>query len=186
MRGCDSFLQFAQVGGQSRLITDGGRHAAEQGRNFRVRLGETENVIEEQKHVAAFIVAEVFRQGQRGQSDAGARAGRLVHLAINQRSLVDNARLFHFQPEIVAFAGALADAAEDRITAVFHGDVIDQLHENNGLADAGAAEQADLSAAGIGSEQIDDFDAGFERLNFGFLIDEFRSRAMNRIGFSWR
>ena len=133
------------------------------------------------KHVAAFIVAEEFRQGQRGQSDAGARAGRLVHLAINQRGFVDNPRLFHFQPKIVAFARALADAAEDRVTAVLHGDVVDQLHQNNRLAHAGAAEQADLAAASIGSEQIDDFDAGFERLNFGFLIDEFRRRAMNRI-----
>ena len=66
---------------------------------------------------------------------------------------------------------------------MFHGDVIDQLHENDGLADTGAAEQADLSAAGIRSEEVDDFDTGLEGLNFGFLIDEFRSRAVNRIGF---
>src|SRR5207237_7272787 len=57
----------------------------------------------------------------------------------------------------------------------------DQLHENDSLAHARAAEQADLAAARVWCEQIDDFDAGFERLNFGFLIDEFRRRPMNRI-----
>ena len=34
-----------------------------------------------------------------------------------------------FEPEIVAFARALADAGEHRDAAVLHGDVVDQLHE---------------------------------------------------------
>ncbi len=66
---------------------------------------------------------------------------------------------------------------------MFHGDVIDQFHENNGFADSGAPEQADLSAARIRRKQVDNFDTGFKGLDFGFLIDEFRSGAVNRIGF---
>ena len=62
VRRRDAFLQLTQVGGQGRLITDGGRHASEQGRNFGISLGETEDVIQEQQHVAAFVVAEVLRQ----------------------------------------------------------------------------------------------------------------------------
>jgi hypothetical protein len=38
------------------------------------------------------------------------------------------------------------DAAEHRDTAVLQRDVVDQLHDDDGLADAGAAEQADLAA----------------------------------------
>ena len=48
--------------------------------------------------------------------------------------------------EVVALAGALADAGEHRDAAVALGDVVDQLLDEHGLADAGAAEQADLAA----------------------------------------
>jgi hypothetical protein len=47
---------------------------------------------------------------------------------------------------------------------------------HNGLADARAAEQADLAAARIGREKVDDLDAGDEHLGFRRLIDEFRRR----------
>ncbi len=66
---------------------------------------------------------------------------------------------------------------------MLHGNVIDQLHENDGLADAGAAEQADLPAAGIRSQEINDFDPRFESLDFRLLIDEFRRGTVNGVGF---
>ena len=72
--------------------------------------------------------------------------------------------------EVVAFAGALADAGEHRIAAVGLGDVVDQFLNQHGLADAGAAEQADLAALGIGREQVDDLDAGDENFGFGRLV----------------
>ena len=62
--------------------------------------------------------------------------------------------------EVVALAGALADAGEHRIAAVGLGDVVDQLLNEHRLADARAAEQADLAALGVGGEQVDDLDAG--------------------------
>ena len=88
--------------------------------------------------------------------------------------------LLHLQPEIVSFAGALADAAEHRVPAVLHGQVVDELHEDDGLAHAGAAEEADLSAASVGRQQIHHLDAGLERLDLGFLVDEGGSLAMYR------
>jgi peptide chain release factor 1 len=72
--------------------------------------------------------------------------------------------LDHLVIEVVAFAGALADAGQHRIAAVALGDVVDQLLHGHGLADAGAAEQADLAALGVGAEQVDDLDAGDEDL----------------------
>ena len=44
------------------------------------------------------------------------------------------------------------------------GDVADQLLDQHGLADAGAAEQPDLAALGVGGEQVDDLDPGLEDL----------------------
>jgi peptide chain release factor 1 len=82
--------------------------------------------------------------------------------------------------EVVALAGALADAGEDRIAAMRLGDVVDQLHDDDGLADAGAAEQPDLAALGIWRQQIDDFDAGDEDLGLGRLVEELRRRLVDR------
>ena len=85
--------------------------------------------------------------------------------------------LDHLVVEVVALARALADAGEHRVAAVRLGDVVDQLHDQHGLADAGAAEQADLAALGVGREQVDDLDAGDEDLRFRRLLGEGRARA---------
>ena len=50
--------------------------------------------------------------------------------------------------QVVALAGALADAGEDRVAAVLRGDVADQLLDDDRLAHAGAAEDARLAALG--------------------------------------
>src|SRR3712207_9240019 len=81
----------------------------------------------------------------------------------DEHRLVDDARLLHLEPEVVALARALADAAERGQAAVLLGDVVDQLLDEDGLADAGAAEQADLAALGVRGEQVDDLDAGLDR-----------------------
>ena len=52
------------------------------------------------------------------------------------------------------------------------GDVVDELHDEDGLADAGAAEEADLAAAAVGGEEVDDLDAGLEDLDLGRLLGE--------------
>ena len=179
--GGDALLQRAHVGRERRLIAHGRRDAAEQRRHFRARLREAEDVVDEEQHVLA-LIAEVLRDGQAGEADARARARRLVHLPVHQRALrargravvllrvLVHAGLDHLVIEIVALARALADAGEHRIAAVRLRDVVDQLHDQHGLADAGAAEQADLAALGVRGEQVDDLDAGDENLRFGRLV----------------
>ena len=81
--------------------------------------------------------------------------------------------------KVVAFAGALADAGEDGIAAMRLGDIVDQLHDQHGLADARAAEEADLAALGVRREQIDDLDAGLENLRFGRLLGVGGRRLVN-------
>ena len=93
--------------------------------------------------------------------------------------------------EVVAFAGALADASEHRVTTVRFGHVIDQFHDQHGLADAGATKQADFATLGIWREQIDDLDARHENRGLGglvgvsrrFLMDGAQRIALDRSGF---
>ena len=126
------------------------------------------------------FVAEIFGDRDAGQRHAGARARRLVHLAIDQRGLREHAGFLQFAIEVVALARALADAGEHRDAAVLLGDVIDQLHDGDGLAHAGAAEQSDLAAARVGADEVEDLDAGFEDFDFGRLIGKGRRVAMDR------
>ncbi len=160
----DALLQLPHLGRQRRLVADGARHAAEQRRHLGARLHEAEDVVDEQEHVLA-LVAEVLGHRQPRQRHAQARSRRLVHLAVDERHLVDHARLAHLEVEVVALARALADAGEDRETAVLLRDVVDQLHDRDRLADAGAAEEPDLAALDVRGDQVDDLDARLEDLD---------------------
>ncbi len=127
------------------------------------------------------LVAEVLGHGDAGESDAEARARRLVHLAEDHHRLGDDARFGHLEVEVVPLARALADAGEHRVAAVLGGDVADQLLDDDGLADAGAAEEPDLPALGVGSEQIHDLDPGLEDLGLGLLVLERRRLAVDGV-----
>ncbi len=175
----DALLQAAHFVSQRRLVAHRGRHPAQQRGHFGTGQGVTVDVVDEQQHVAAFVT-EVLSHGQTGQRDAQTVAGRLVHLAVDQRDLVQHAAFFHLVIEVVAFTGPLTHACEHRETGVRHRDVADQLHQRHGLAHAGAAEQADLAALGDRHDQVDHLDAGFENLDRGRLIGIGRRLAVNR------
>src|SRR6185295_14175089 len=173
-------LEGGHLRREIRLVTDGRRHPAEEGRNLGPRLREPEDVVDEQEDVTALLVAEVLGHRQSGEADSLAGAGRLVHLAEDEGRLLDHARLGHLVDEVVALAGALADAGEDRHARVLLGDVPDQLLDDDGLADAGAAEDADLAALLERADQVDDLEAGLEDLDLGGLVLEGRWRAVDR------
>jgi len=63
---------------------------------------------------------------------------------------------------------------------VLRGDVVDELLDDHGLADSGAAEQADLAALHVWSEQVDDLDARLEDLVRRVEGLEVRGGAMDR------
>ena len=123
---------------------------------------------------------------QTGQANARTRSRRLVHLTVHQGALGAFAAAFlvdagfdHFPVKIVAFTGPFANTGEDGVTAVRLGDIVDQFHDQNGLADASAAEQADLAALGVRRQQVDDLDAGNQDLRFRRLLDIGGSRLVN-------
>ena len=88
--------------------------------------------------------------------------------------------------EVVTLAGPLADAGEDGVAAVALGDVVDQLHDQNGLAHAGTAEQADLTALGVRGQQVDDLDAGHQLFVSVDCSTNSGRRAVDRPGFGGR
>ena len=63
---------------------------------------------------------------------------------------------------------------------MLRGHVADEFLDDDGLADAGAAEDADLAAFGERADQVDDLDAGLEDLGLGRLLVERGSRAVDR------
>ena len=154
----DPLLELAHLRRERRLVADGARHAAEERRDLGAGLDEAEDVVDEEQHVLA-LVAEVLRHRQPGERDAEARSRRLVHLAVDERDLVEHAGLGHLEQEVVPLARALADAREHGHAAVLLRDVVDQLLDEDGLADAGAAEEADLAALHVRRDEVDDLDA---------------------------
>src|SRR5919107_869733 len=60
------------------------------------------------------------------------------------------------------------------------GEVVDELLDEDGLADAGAAEEADLAALGVGREEVDDLDAGLEHLLRRGQVLDVRGVAVDR------
>ena len=143
-------MQLAHFVGERRLIADGGGHTPEERRNLAARLYKAEDIVDKEQHVALFLVAEVFRHRKARERHAHTNARRFVHLAEDEGRLVNDAALVHLAPEVVSLAAALAHARKDRIAAVLHGDVVDKLLNEHRLADARAAEKADLAAARIG------------------------------------
>ena len=83
----DPLLELAHLGLQRRLVADLRGHAPEQRRDLRAGLDEAEDVVDEQQHVLAALLAEVLRHRQAGQGHAHARAGGLVHLAEHEHGL---------------------------------------------------------------------------------------------------
>ena len=176
----DPLLELAHLVGQRRLVAHRGRHPAEQRGHLGAGLGEPEDVVDEQQHVLLLHVAEVLRHRQRGQRDPQPGARRLVHLAEDQRGVVDDAGLGHLQEEVVALAGPLAHPGEHRDATEVLGDPADHLLDEHGLADAGAAEQADLAASHVRGQQVDDLDAGDEHLGLGLELVERRGQPVDR------
>ena len=182
LRRNDAFLQLAHFGAERRLVAHGRRQATQERRNFGASKHVAEDVVDKEEHVLFFMVPEIFGLGEAGERNAETRSRRLVHLAEDQHGFIDDLGFRHIEVEVVSLAGALAHAGKHRHAAVMLRHVMDELHDDHGLAHAGAAEETDLAALLERREEVDDLDAGFEHLRPGLLIEESRRIAMNGQG----
>jgi hypothetical protein len=159
--GGDALLEGAHLGRQGRLVADGAGDAAEEGGDLGAGLGEAEDVVDEEQHVLRPRRRGSTRRGE-AERATRARAPGGSFIWPNTRATLEMACApasmtrtpIISMVEVVALAGALADAGEHREAAVLlDGDVVDQLQDEDGLADAGAAEEADLAAAAVGARR---------------------------------
>src|SRR5262249_23457010 len=125
------------------------------------------------------LVAERLGDRQSAEGDAQSRAGRLVHLPVDEGGRADHARFGHLDPEVVALARPLADAGEDGSTLVLGGDVVDELLDEDGLAEAGAPAEPDLAALDERRDQVDDLHAGLVDLDRRLELAEVRRVAVD-------
>ncbi len=84
LRGGDTLLERAHLGGEGWLVTYGGRHTSEKCGDLGTCLRETEDVVDEEEDVTAgtlaVAVAEALCHSKTRESDTGTCSRRLVHL----------------------------------------------------------------------------------------------------------
>jgi peptide chain release factor 1 len=199
--GGNTLLHTTHVDGQGGLVTDGRGDTTQKGRHLRTGLGETEDVVNEEKHILTLLVTEVLGNGQTGQGDTGTGTRGLVHLTEDQRHLgftieLNDTGLLHFVVQIVTLTGTLTDTTEDGVTTVSLGDVVlqlldetfffgtseetyNQLLNEHGLTDTGTTEETNLTTTGVGGKEIDDLDTGNQNLGLGGLLSEGRSLSVD-------
>lgn len=175
--GGNTLLEHTKILSEGGLVTDGGGNTAEEGRHLRVGLGEAENVVNEEKHILALDITEVLGHGESGLGNTGTGTRGLVHLSVDQDALglaskVNNLGLHHFEVEIGTLTSTLADTSEDGETTVTLGDVVNKLHNDDGLADTSTSEETNLTSLAVGENEINDLDTGGEDGILGSLIGE--------------
>jgi hypothetical protein len=70
-----------------------------------------------------FFIAEIFRHREARKANPHTGSWRFVHLAEAKGGVFENARGFHFEIKVIAFARTFADAGEDRNAMVLGSDV---------------------------------------------------------------
>ena len=124
-------------------------------------------------------IAEVLRHRERGQGNAKAGAGGLIHLPKDQGGLFDHARLGHLQEQVVTLTGTLPHSGEHRDTAKVFRNAVNHFLDQYGLAHTGATEQTNFAALDVGGEQVNHLDAGIEDLSLCFQLIKGRCLAVN-------
>jgi hypothetical protein len=181
--GGNTLLKPTHIGGEGGLVSDSGGNTSKKGGHFGTGLGETKDVIDEEKNILSLLVTEVLCNGKSGKGDTGTGTWGLVHLSVDESSLgslggsgllvdLDDSSLNHFVVKIVTLTSTLSDSSEHRISSMVHGNVVNEFHDNDGLSDSSTSEEANLSSLGIRSEEIDNLDSGHENLLTFSLLSE--------------
>mmetsp|Transcript_41362 Transcript_41362/g.62759 ORF Transcript_41362/g.62759 Transcript_41362/m.62759 type:complete len:460 (-) Transcript_41362:208-1587(-) len=189
--GGNTLLKPTHVCGECGLVSYSGRNTSKKGRHLGTGLGEAENVVNEEKHILSLLVTEVFGNGKTGKSDTSTGTRGLVHLSVDKSSLgslggasglidLNDASLNHLVVEIVTLARALSDSGENGVSSVVHGNVVDELHDNDRLSDSGSAKETNLSSLGVRGEQVHHLDSGDENLLGLSLLGEGGRRPVQR------
>ena len=182
--GGNTLLEHTKILSEGGLVTDGGGNTAEKGRHLGVSLGEAENVINEEEHILALDITEVLGHGEGGLGNTGTGTRGLVHLTVDQDALglagkVNDLGLHHLEVEIGTLTSTLTDTSEDGETTVTLGDVVNKLHNNDGLADTSTTEETNLTTLAVRENEINDLDTSGEDGILGGLVGELGGNGVN-------
>jgi len=159
--GGNTLLEGTHIGGEGGLISDSRWDTSEKGGHFRASLGESENVVDEKKHILVLFISEVLSDGESSKTDTSSGTRWLVHLTVHKGGLgsgaigLDDTGLDHLVVKIVTLTSTLTDTGEHGETTVKFGDVVDKLHNEDGFTDTGTTEETNLTSLGVGSQKVD-------------------------------
>jgi peptide chain release factor 1 len=185
--GGNTLLKHTEIGSKSGLVTDSGGDTTKKGRHLGTSLSETENVINEEKHILALLITEVLSNSKTGKSNTSTSTRGLVHLTVDKSSLrtgladLNDTSLNHFTVKIVTLTSTLTDTDEDGVTTMSLSNVVNQLHDEDSLTDTGTTEKTDLTTTSIGGKKIDDLNTSDEKLLLSRELAESRALTVNRI-----
>lgn len=160
------------------MITDGRGDTSQQGTHFGASLGESEDVVNEKKHIFSFFVSEVFGNSKSGKSDSGSSSWGFVHLSVDEGTSgtgaidLDNSRGNHFVVKVISFSGSFTDTGEYRVTSMSLCNVVNKFLNKHGFSDTGSSEESNLSSSSVRGEEINDFDTGDQEFGSGTLVFE--------------
>ena len=109
-------------------------------------------------------VSEIFCHRKTGLRHSHTGSRRFVHLPEHEGCLVNNPGFIHLCPQVISLPGAFSHPGKNRISAVFRGDVMDQLLNQHRFTHSGTAEQSDFTAFCIRCQEVDDFDSCLQDL----------------------
>jgi len=168
--GGDTLLELTHIGGEGGLVADSGGDTSEQGRHLRASLGESEDVVDEKKHILVFLISEVLSNGESSEADTGSGTRGLVHLTVHEGGLgagaigLDDTGLDHFVVQIVTLTRSLADTGEHGETTMKLSNVVDKLHNEDGLADTGTTEETNLTSLHVRAQKVDNLNTSDKEL----------------------
>ena len=94
------------------------------------------------------------------------RARRFIHLTKSHHDLIEDASLLKFVIQLIALTNTLTNTGKDTGPFVLLHDIVNQLHDQNGLSAARTPDDASLASAHNGKKKVHDLDSCFDHLGF--------------------
>ena len=110
------------------------------------------------------------------------------HFGLTDLFLVDNACIRHFVVKVISLTRTLTNTGEYGITAVCLSNVVDQLHDDNGLTNTRTTESTNFTTLSKRADKVDDLDTSLEDLGVSCLVNQFWWKAVDRatlVGCDW-
>mmetsp|Transcript_68823 Transcript_68823/g.125562 ORF Transcript_68823/g.125562 Transcript_68823/m.125562 type:complete len:240 (+) Transcript_68823:931-1650(+) len=83
--------------------------------------------------------------------------------------------------KVISFSRTLTDTRKDTVAAMFQGNVVDKLHDDDGLADTCTSKEPDLTTLRVRRKKVDDLDARQELCCRGVHLCECGRRPVDRV-----